>query len=140
MWRHASTGMLYLWTMNGSTVEAETYVGTVDTAYDIVGTGDYNGDGRSDVLWRHLANGELWVWLMAGAAPLSVSYVGTVADPALQVAGRRDSNGTTGRLTSLWRHATQGDVWVWLMNGPVKLSETYVGTVPDTGYQIVRVT
>jgi len=22
-----------------------------------VGTGDYNGDGKSDILWRHLTNG-----------------------------------------------------------------------------------
>jgi DNA-binding winged helix-turn-helix (wHTH) protein len=29
-------------------------------------------------------------------------------------------------------------VWVWLMNGTMKLSETYVATVPDTGYQIVK--
>jgi len=29
-------------------------------------------------------------------------------------------------------------VWVWLMNGAEKLSEVYVGTVPDTEYQILR--
>ena len=30
------------------------------SAYDIVGTGDYNGDGKSDLLWRHATNGEVW--------------------------------------------------------------------------------
>ena len=30
-----------------------TYVGAVDPAFDIVGVGDYNGDGKSDILWRH---------------------------------------------------------------------------------------
>jgi hypothetical protein len=29
-------------------------------------------------------------------------------------------------------------VWVWLMNGAVKLSETYVASVPEVGYQIIR--
>ena len=70
MWRHAPTGMLYLWTMNGSTVEADTYVGTVEPAFDIVGTGDYNGDGTADLLWRHRTNGQLWMWLMRGASVL----------------------------------------------------------------------
>ena len=64
-------GMVYLWTMNGSTVTAETYVAHGRPAYDIVGTGDYNGDGKSDILWRQPANGEVWVWLMDGATPLS---------------------------------------------------------------------
>jgi hypothetical protein len=46
-------------TMNGQAGVAETYVDTVDPAYDVAGTGEYNGVGRSDILWRHLTNGEL---------------------------------------------------------------------------------
>jgi hypothetical protein len=44
----------------------------------------------------------------------------------------------TGDLKSdvLWRHATRGDVWLWPMDGATRLSETYVRTVPDTGWQI----
>jgi len=29
-------------------------------------------------------------------------------------------------------------VWVWLMDGTTKLSETWVATVSELGYQIVR--
>ena len=44
----------------------------------------------------------------------------------------------TGDLKSdmLWRHATQGDVWVWPMNGPALTAETYVRTVADTNWEI----
>ena len=46
-------------------------------------------------------------------------------------------NGDT-KADILWHHATLGEVWVWLMDGTTKLSETWVGTVPDVGYQIVK--
>ena len=44
-----------------------------------------------------------------------------------------------GQPDILRHHATAGDVWVWLMDGAARVSEHYVGTVPDTGYQIVTV-
>ncbi len=34
----------------------------VDSAWQIVGTGDYNGDGRDDLLWRN-SNGDFGNWL-----------------------------------------------------------------------------
>ena len=43
LWRNKTTGMIYFWPMDGTTVLSETYVATVAPAYDIVGTGDYNG-------------------------------------------------------------------------------------------------
>jgi hypothetical protein len=38
----------------------------------------------------------------------------------------------------LWHRATLGETWVWITDGTTKVSETWAGTVPDTGYQIVR--
>ena len=33
----------------------------------------------------------------------------------------------------------RGEVWLWLMDGTAKLSQTWVATVPEVGYQIVKV-
>ena len=33
----------------------------------------------------------------------------------------------------------RGEVWAWLMDATTKLSETWVGTVPEVGSQIVKV-
>jgi hypothetical protein len=64
--------------------------------------------------------------------------VGAVPDVTYRIVGMGDYNGD-GKADILWHHATAGDVWVWLMNGTVKVSEHYVGAVPDTGYQTVNV-
>jgi len=85
LWRNKTTGMIYVWPMDGTTVLSETYVATVDPAYDIVGTGDYNGDGKSDILWRHLTNGEVWIWLMNGATKVSETWVATVPEVGYQI-------------------------------------------------------
>ena len=52
----------------------------VDPAWQIVGRGDYNGDGFADILWRH-TSGELAMWFMNGVQALGGGGVTTI-DPA----------------------------------------------------------
>jgi alpha-tubulin suppressor-like RCC1 family protein len=136
LWRNKVSGLIYYWPMSVGAPTAETYVATVDTAYDIVGTGDFNGDGRSDILWRNTAAGDVWIWLMNGATVSSAVYVDAV-DPGYLVKGVGDLDGDT-KADIVW-HGAAGDVWVWLMNGTARLSQNYVGTVPDPNYQIQQV-
>jgi hypothetical protein len=42
----------------------------VPNAWVVVGTGDFNGDGKSDILWRN-SNGDVGIWLMNGTQTLS---------------------------------------------------------------------
>ena len=86
MWRHATLGEVWIWTMNGPVRMAETWVGTVpDTGYQIVGSGDYDGDGMADILWHHATLGEVWVWLMNGTTKVSETWVGTVPDTGYRI-------------------------------------------------------
>jgi hypothetical protein len=122
--------------MDGATPQDEIYVGTVDPAYDIVGTGDFDGDGKSDILWRHTTIGDVWIWLMDGATPKPGGriYIDRV-DPGYVVKGVGDFD-ANGKADIVWHHATTGEVWVWPMNGTTRLAQVWVGSVPDTGYQI----
>jgi hypothetical protein len=38
--------------------------------WHIVGTGDYNGDGRADVLWRNVSTGANTIWRSADSYSL----------------------------------------------------------------------
>jgi hypothetical protein len=41
-----------------------------------------------------------------------------------------------GKADIVWWHTTRGEVWIWTMNGPVRASQTWVGSVPETNYRI----
>jgi hypothetical protein len=77
--------------------------------------GDFNGNGKPDIVWRNPTTGENLVWLMNGT-----SYGSTINLPAApsswSIAGAGDFSGD-GKPDILWRNATTGENLVWLMNG-----------------------
>ena len=56
--------------MNGTTVlnPNAAGVGNVATSFKIAGSGDFNGDGKSDVLWRDTTSGNIAIWFMNGTS------------------------------------------------------------------------
>jgi hypothetical protein len=102
-------------------------------AWQIVGTGDFNGDGHADLLWRH-TSGAVTIWLMNDTRIIGGGQV-AVVDPAWQIAGSGDYNGD-GHADLLWRH-TSGAVTIWFMNGTQVVGGGGVATV-DPAWQIVH--
>jgi len=55
--------------MNGSQISASravTYQGNVvapDASWNVVAIGDFNGDGKSDIIWQQRSTGDLVEWL-----------------------------------------------------------------------------
>ncbi|MBF0495899.1 MAG: FG-GAP repeat protein [Deltaproteobacteria bacterium] len=136
LWRHATTGEVYLWTMNGATISSLGSVAIIgDLNWKIQGIGDFNGDGKADILWRNTATGEVWIYLMNGPAIASQGSVGFAGDSNLQIQGIGDFNGD-GKVDILWRNAATGEVSVWLMNGATVTTKTSVGTVGDLNWKI----
>jgi len=68
------SGQTVLWYMNGATPIATATLGG-DADWTIVKTGDFNGDGKSDLLWRH-TSGLVVQWLMNGSTVASAATLG----------------------------------------------------------------
>jgi hypothetical protein len=87
----------------------------VPNDWHIQGSGDFDGDGKSDILWRH-DSGQVYIWEMNG---LQVKMEGGVAHTAvpndwhIQSVGDFDHD---GKSDILWHH-NSGQVYIWEMNG-----------------------
>jgi len=85
----------------------------VGSAWEAAGTGDFNGDGRDDVLWRNAGNGDVREWLgQANGGFFGNSAAASSASLAWQIEGIGDYNGD-GRDDVLW-HNSNGAITDWL--------------------------
>jgi hypothetical protein len=129
LWENASDGTMQIWVMNGGrvagrvTVVSETGQPEHSTApWRIVGTGDFNGDGKNDILWVNASDGTMQIWLMDGGRV--AGRVNVIAEngkpehlaPPWRIVGAGDFNGD-GKADILWVNATDGAMQIWFMNG-----------------------
>ena len=106
--------------------------------WKVVGVGDFNGDGNSDILWRD-SSGNLAVWYIFGQLVLPQSTGLGNIPTTFTVAGTGDFN-NDGRSDILWRDSS-GNLSIWLMGGggdpshnlpPQILGTPNLGAVPLT--------
>ena len=118
LWRHSS-GELTNWLATGNGGFADNSLAItrmVPSDWRIAETGDFNGDGRDDILWRH-TNGAVTDWLAtaSGGFADNDSAIFALIPNEWTIAGTGDFNGD-GRDDIFWRH-DNGTVTNWLGTG-----------------------
>jgi hypothetical protein len=100
--------------------------------------GDFNGDGRPDLLWRNYSTGSVNIWFLNGTQYVSGAGAGTVADRNWRIEGTGDFNGDRWP-DIVWRNYSTGAVAVWMMRGATYLSSVTIGNVADSRWEIETV-
>jgi hypothetical protein len=140
-WRNSTTGENYVYPMDGTAIlSSEGYARTVsDRNWQIAGIGDFNGDGRADLLWRNSSTGANYIYLMNGKNISGEGYLRTVADQNWKVAGVGDVDGDA-KADIVWRNSATGENYLYPMDGlSIKVSEGYLRTVADLNWRIAGV-
>jgi hypothetical protein len=116
LWRN-DAGDLYVYRSDAGAAVRFTgqSISYVDPIWSVVPqTGDFNGDGRADILFRNTSTGEVYVWNSQAGSP-AVNFLGQslgTVGTNWSIKGVGDLNGD-GRADVLWR-SDAGDVYVWL--------------------------
>ena len=125
MW--TNNGHVAVWELNGSNIiNSGLSNGQIGTNFNFGTTGDFNGDGSSDVFWVS-DSGQVAEWNMKDASVIGSGLSNGSIGTDWSVAGSGDFNGD-GRADVLWTNAV-GDATTWLMNGQNVQQAAISGTI-----------
>ncbi len=118
LWRDG--GSLAMWFMNGGysagSIRQQAWPTDPGSGWIIQRIGDFNGDGKSDILWRTSSNNGLAIWFMNGSAHTDAYPSDPGGGWTIRDVG--DFNGD-GKWDILWRTSSNSGLAVWLMNGSI---------------------
>jgi FG-GAP-like repeat/Fibronectin type III domain len=146
VWQNDSTWEVVVWYMGGS--QGNSLLGwnrlaSTDVAgWSVVGAGDFNGDGKPDLVWQNDGTREVVVWYMGG--PQGNSFLGWNRLASTDVAGwsvvgADDFNGD-GKPDLVWQNDGTWTVVVWYMGGPQgnsRLGSNGLASTDVAGWSVV---
>jgi hypothetical protein len=79
----------------------------------VIATGDFNGDGKSDIVLQNSTTSDIAVWLMNGMTITGGSVIGS---PGLYKVVTTGDFNADGRSDLLLQNSSTGDVAIWRLN------------------------
>ena len=124
----SDSGQAAIWQMNGTTLTSGTTLGNPGPSWHAIGVGDFNNDGRSDILWQN-DSGEVAIWQMNGTTMIGDANF-AVPGPDWHIMGTGDYN-NDGKSDILWQNSS-GAVAIWEMNGTNAIATTIIANPGPT--------
>jgi hypothetical protein len=142
VWQHQTTGQVGVWFMNGTSQTGWSYFDTPQvtaTNWKIVATGDFNSDGRADLVYQNQITGEISMWFMKGITHVHARpNPPQLPDSNWKIVGADDFDGD-GKPDLVWQNLSTGHIGVWFMDGVTQTGWSYFAPaqVVDTNWRIV---
>ena len=137
LWQNAN-GQAAIWEMRDnhpSSVGSSRVGPNPGPAWKAIGTGDFNGDGLSDILWQNV-NGQAAIWNMIGINLTSGGPVNPNPGPSWTAVGTGDFN-RDGHSDILWQNTSSGQVSIWEMNGNTLIGGGAVSPNPGPSWHAI---
>jgi FG-GAP-like repeat/Lectin C-type domain/FG-GAP repeat len=160
LWRNKRNGDNAVWFMDASTVTADNRyksdeqffanrIRFIDPKWQMLGAGDFDGDGKADIAWHDEITGENAIWLMDGISnnntPVSSKangekFIIKQADKNWKIGAIGDFDGN-GKSDLAWHNGVSGEAAVWFvdttqLNGQ-NFSTTELFIVDEAGKKII---
>lgn len=143
LFRHPQYGLNAVWFMDANVMQQSAYLLpdlVPDLGWNMVGTGDFNQDGKQDLVWQHNSAGFIGIWFMDGRAYTGAALTNPerVGDVAWRIVGVADFNSDT-KPDLLWQHLHTTEIAIWHMDG-LNLSWSVLtspSTPNDSGWKIM---
>ncbi len=131
-----------LWYTSGSnngTISGGDYVNPAPPAgWKAVGIGDFNGDGKSDIVFQNQTTNQIAIWFMNGPNYQDGVLMPYTPPAGWQVVGVGDLNGD-GNPDLVFQNQDTFQVIVWYMRGSTYLGGSAINATTASGWNVVSV-
>jgi hypothetical protein len=125
--------------VNSATIPGGHFVNvTPDAGWKVVGVGDFNGDGKSDLVFQNQTTHQIAIWFMNGYTDTGGVLLPYSPVTGWNVVGTGDVN-ADGFPDLIFQNQSTGQIAVWFMDGTTYVGGTVLTGVPAPGWNVVGV-
>ena len=138
VWQDPVSGWAQIWYLGGPlgiTVQSAANL-TLRNPWNIVGSGDFNGDGHPDLLWQDPISGTVQIWYLTGLLGNELLSAANLTASTSDVVAVADFN-RDGHPDIVWQDPKTGVSQIWLLGGSEGM--TQLGTAALSGANSWRI-